>query len=80
MSYEHCFALDWEAMKGYHYLMRLAHVFNTLTRFSSSISHLFKQYGIRGFIVFSVKTLSGPWFSENEINDRLKKPYQLRLL
>jgi hypothetical protein len=24
--YEHAFALNWNAMKGYHYLMRLAHL------------------------------------------------------
>jgi hypothetical protein len=32
--YEHAFALDWNAMQGYHLLMRLAHVFNTLARSS----------------------------------------------
>jgi hypothetical protein len=29
-SYEHAFAKPWNAMKGYHYLMRLAHLLNTL--------------------------------------------------
>jgi hypothetical protein len=24
-QYEHCFSYDWEAMRGYHYLMRLCH-------------------------------------------------------
>ena len=36
-SYEHLFAKNWNAMKGYHYLMRLAHLFNTLARFSSEL-------------------------------------------
>jgi len=33
-AYEHAFAKHWNAMKGYHYLMRLAHLLNTLARFS----------------------------------------------
>jgi len=40
-SYEHSFAIDWQAMRGYHYLMRLAHVFNTLARFSLALSESF---------------------------------------
>ena len=33
-AYEDTFAKHWNAMKGYHYLMRLAHLLNTLARFS----------------------------------------------
>jgi hypothetical protein len=28
--YEHAFSYTWNAMKGYHYLMRLAHLVNAL--------------------------------------------------
>ncbi|MES9985822.1 MAG: hypothetical protein ABW115_20665, partial [Candidatus Thiodiazotropha sp. 6PLUC6] len=37
-SYEHAFAKNWNAMKGYHYLMRLAHLLNTLARFSKELA------------------------------------------
>ena len=77
--YEHCFALDWNAMKGYHYLMRLAHVFNTLARFSSALAQSFRERGVRGFIAFVYNTLTGPWLVADEVKARLNRPYQLRL-
>ena len=77
--YEHCFALDWNAMKGYHYLMRLAHVFNTLARFSSALAKSFRELGVRGFIAFVYNTLTGPWLVPEEVKERLNRPFQLRL-
>ncbi len=41
--YEHAFALDWNAMKGYHYLMRMAHLFNTLARFARHLKTLYAE-------------------------------------
>lgn len=78
-QYEHCFALNWDAMKGYHYLMRLAHVINTLARFSCALANSFRTMGVRGFIAFVYNTLTGPWLVPEEINARLCKPFQLRL-
>jgi len=78
-SYEHVFAKNWNAMKGYHYLMRLAHLFNTLVRFSSELAGLFKQYGVRGAIDFIRNTLTGPWLDSEDVEWRLKKPFRLRL-
>jgi hypothetical protein len=77
--YEHCFALDWNAMKGYHYLMRLAHVFNTLARFSKALAKSFRARGVRGFITFVYNTLTGPWLIPDEVKAQLSRPYQLRL-
>ena len=75
--YEHCFALDWQAMKGYHYLMRLGHLFNTLARFSSTLNKFFKQLGVQGFISFIYNTFTGPWLNAKEVNARLIKPFRL---
>ncbi len=77
--YEHCFALNWNAMKGYHYLMRLAHVFNTLTRFSKALSEHFQQFGIQGFFEFVYSTLTGPWLNGDEVARKMNQPFQLRL-
>ncbi len=77
--YEHRFALDWQAMKGYHYLMRLAHVFNTLARFSCALAKSFRKLGVQGFIVFVYNTLTGPWLDPKETKERLSQPFQLRL-
>jgi hypothetical protein len=79
-SYEHGFARNWNAMKGYHYLMRLAHLLNTLARFSSELMGLFKQYGVRGAIGFIRNTLTSPWLDPQEVERKLKKPFRLRLV
>jgi len=79
-SYEHAFAKDWNAMKGYHYLMRLAHLFNTLARFSSELAGLFLELGVRAAIGFIRNTLTGPWLEPQEVELRLKRPFRLRLV
>ena len=66
-------------MKGYHYLMRLAHVFNTLARFSKALAKSFRERGVRGFITFVYNTLTGPWLIPDEVKAQLSRPYQLRL-
>ena len=65
-------------MKGYHYLMRLAHVFNTLARFSVVLTKFFQQLGVRGFITFVYNTFTGPWLNSEEVEARLGRPFQLR--
>lgn len=78
-QYEHCFTLDWNAMKGYHYLMRLAHVINTLTRFARALAKHFRELGVRGFFAFVYNTLTGPWLQPEVVRARLARPFQLRL-
>lgn len=48
-QYEHVFAYDWNAMRGYHYLMHLAHLMNELVGLTDGIAALTSQFGIRGF-------------------------------
>lgn len=77
--YEHCFAQHWHALRGYHYLMRLAHLMNTLARFAATLAPKFRQIGVRGFIRFVRQSLSGPWFDPVELARRLARPFTLRL-
>ena len=79
-SYEHAFAKQWNAMKGYHYLMRLTHLFNTLARFSKELAELFPTFGVQGVIGFVRNTLTGPWLDPQEIEQQLKWPFRLRLV
>jgi hypothetical protein len=46
--YEHAFALNWKAMKGYQSLMHLAHLFNALARFTRHLRDLYRELGVRG--------------------------------
>ena len=78
-NYEHCFSYDWNAMKGYHYLMRLAHLINVLAEYSESLVSYIKGKGIRNIILFIRNTLSGPWL-QGDIEKRIMAPCQLRFL
>jgi len=77
--YEHAFALDWNAMKGYHYLMRMAHLFNTLARFAHHLKTLYATLGVRGAIAFIRQSCAAPWLDPVHINILLRQPLQLQL-
>lgn len=77
--YEHLFAQDWNAMRGYHYLMRLAHLLNTLARFSRALAKQHVELGVRAFIRFLRSTYSGPWLESEAVQRRMQYPlFQLR--
>lgn len=79
-QYEHCFSYDWNAMKGYHYLMRIGRTINVLAQYSESLVQIFIEKGVRGFISFVRETLTGPWLDIDWVRARLKQTYQLRLI
>ena len=79
-QYEHSFAQDWNAMRGYHYLMRLGHLLNTLARFSSTLAKKFCEMGVRGFIRFIRESLGAPWFDLETLTERLQRPFELHLI
>lgn len=78
-SYEHVFSYDWQAMKGYHYLMRLAHLINTLVQCSVDLHERVVSMGMRAFLRFVRETLTGPWLNTDRIRLLLNRPHQLRL-
>lgn len=78
-QYEHCFSSNWTAMKGYHLLMRLAHLFNILAQRTSVLARLVKQRGLCGLMQFLRDTCSGPWLNAERIRAVLARPGQFRL-
>ena len=78
-QYEHCFSYNWKAMVGYHYLMRLAHLFNILTHHSQHLAKVIKDTGVRGFIKFIRETMAGRWLDYEWLAEQLREPFQLRL-
>ncbi len=44
---EHAFAYTWSAMKGYHLLIRMAHLFNTIARLARHLKPFYAQLGAR---------------------------------
>jgi hypothetical protein len=78
-EYEHCFSHNWNAMKGYHFLMRLGHLINILAQNTELLAKLVCQRGTRGLIRFLRETCSGPWLDAERIRVLLASPFQLRL-
>lgn len=78
-QYEHCFSHNWNAMRGYHFLMRLAHLINVLAQNTAALARLIHRMGVRGLIQFLQETLSAPWLDANRIRVLLTSPFQLRL-
>jgi len=78
-QYEHCFSQNWNAMKGYHFLMRLGHLINILAQNSGCLAGLARRRGLRGLIQFLRETFSGPWLDPERIHALLASPSQLRL-
>ena len=79
-QYEHVFAYDWNAMKGYHYLMHVAHFINELALHSIGLVELVEEMGICGFLTFLRNTIAGPWLNLNYIRQLAQRPCQLRLV
>lgn len=79
-QYEHMFSYDWNAMKGYHYLMRLGHMINVLALYSERLLRTVRELGVVGFIRFVRNTISGPWLDPLWVKRRLAASFQLRLI
>ena len=79
-EYEHCFSYSWNAMKGYHYLMRIGHLLNALVLHAVQLARIVGTLGARGFIRFIRQTLSGPWLDAEQVRCRLAEPTYLRFV
>jgi hypothetical protein len=77
--YEHAFALDCNALRGYHYLMRMAHLFNTLARFAAPMQRFYRSLGVRPTLDFIRQSCAAPWLDPTRIRALLATPPRLRL-
>ncbi len=76
---EHCFAFDWAAMKGYHFLMRIAHLINALANRTKALSEKISELGLTRFMTYLFTTISGNWLDRERIQNLINGPCQLRL-
>lgn len=58
-NFEHCYSYNWQAMKGFHYLMKIGHFVNSLLIHSEIISDYVDESGIQGFIKRLFEALTG---------------------
>jgi len=78
-EYEHCFSTNWNAMKGYHYLMGLGHMINVLAHHTMYLFDVVKKIGNSELIHQIYVTLSGEWSFFERLKERLNKRYQIRM-
>lgn len=79
-NYEHAFSEDWNALKGWHALMRLAHLLNILTLHTVALWNTVQTLGIRGTVRFLRETFTGNWLDISRLSSLSNKPAQLRLV
>jgi len=77
-QYEHCFSQHWDAMRGYHFLMRLGHLINVLGQKTAALAQIVRRRGLRGLVRFIRETCKGPWLDAERIRHLLRESHQLR--
>lgn len=66
-------------MKGFHSLMRLAHLLNAVAQDPKRVAKQLRTQGVRAFLKFVRETCAHPWLSPQWIQQLLATPIQLRL-
>ena len=67
-------------MKGFHYLMRIAHLLNVLAQNTIYLADKVKQMGKRGLIKYIKETMAGNWLDYDRIRIIVNSKPQLRLI
>ena len=77
--YKHAYSYHWNAMQGFHYLMRMGHMINALSEFTKKLKAFVKEKGCSATLKFIKETLCSPWLSSEWYDaQRLEVP-QCRL-
>ena len=79
-QYEHTFSFNWNAMKGFHILMRIGHLINVLAQYSHLLKPLWDKKGAKAFIKFLDETFRFIKLDIDWIRDCLSKDYQVRFV
>jgi hypothetical protein len=77
--YEHAFSHDWNAMRGYHYLMRLAHLLNALALATKRVRRHVRELGVQAFLHWVRESCANRWLRPAWLEQLRHQPPQLRL-
>jgi hypothetical protein len=78
-QYQHVFSYHWNAMKAFHYLMRLGHMLNALSEFTKRLKRYIKSIGVSNTMSRIFEAIKHCWISPEFIEEQLKKTPQLKL-
>ncbi len=76
--YEHAFSFNWNAMKGYHILMRIAHMMNVIAEYSSLLKNVFSRKGMRDAIKYLDEIFRKSILDPIRVMQSLTARYQIR--
>ena len=77
--YEHAFSYNFNAMQGFHLLMRLAHAVNALSEFTKKLKKWIKEQGCAAILKTIKETLFNPWLPKEWYQEQHKKSVRLVL-
>jgi hypothetical protein len=78
-EYEHCFSYNWNAMVGYHYLMKIGRFLNVIAANSDILADKVQEFGIDGFLRFLRLACSGSELDAGRIKEIREGNFYLRL-
>jgi len=78
--YEHIFCHDFDAMRGYHYLMHIARMLNEMAFHSVSLTEHVKTVGFREFIKVFKETMTNTGLDKELMIRIAESPGRLRLV
>ncbi|WP_051534277.1 transposase family protein [Desulfitibacter alkalitolerans] len=78
--YEHIFSHNWNAMKGYHYLMHIARMLNEMALHSVSLAEHVKDIGTQSFIKKLYIAMVYKKLDTERLHRLTESPGQLRLV
>lgn len=76
---KHLLSYNWNAIIGFHGMMRLAHLINMISQYTKGLKKLMRENGIIFILETISKILFNPWFTRSEISALWNKKYQLIL-
>ena len=77
--YEQAFSCTWNAMQGYHYLMRSAHLFNAIAQATRRPARQIRQLGLQAFPSLVRETCANPRLRPAWLEQLVATPFRLRL-
>jgi len=77
--YKHAFSYNWNALQGFHYLMRLGHAINAISEFTKKLKKVIKELGCSATLKLIKETLFSPWLPSTWYAEQTLKAPQLRL-
>lgn len=78
-EYEHCYSYSWNAMKGFHYLMKIGHFLNVLALNSELLADKVSELGIRGFIKYLKLICEGSTLDKKRIQEVRYRKFMWKL-